>query len=508
MKRMANLSQNLLLPLLLEMMAPGALNSLFLRQICHSSIRGISRTTKSIRISNINLYSLNTSLPSTLLYFFNSNLMSFFQLSIKKKYFLGFLLIDQLLFRGLNCPVFANQNFPQNPTSSGNILSQHSGTNKNLRFSQSLDTINEMKDSHLKVMLLNDLALSYAKSGNIDKAEKILNQALSIIENFDDITLKITNLTNLANHYHIINRKIKAFKLLENTLDVISRVEDKSLQGQLLLSLSLKYGEMGKEKKAETLFAQSQTLITEAAQPIPEFPFTAIGSNLQLGLTGNVQSFRDTTAAVGINVNFYQQWAEDDFSVDGSLFLNYDSSRAVNNYRPNSFIISVYRHHFDDQWNFFTDFFNSTNQDLFSSKNDDEDLTILSNLLVGAGLNLWRGDSPRQFLDIQFGVGPRYQYEYIDFEERRNRIDPTIGVILLGRGFSIENATVNQNFAIIPSVDDWNDYSITSDTNLSIPISDRWSLSNRLFLRYRNEVIYERNPKLEFLFTTGVNYQF
>ena len=418
------------------------------------------------------------------------------------------LLIDQLLFRGLNYPVFANQNSPQNPTSSGNILSQHSGTNKNLRFSQSLDMINEMEDSHLKVMLLNDLALSYAKSGNIDKAEKILNQSLFIIENFEDITLKITTITHLATHYHTINQKIRAFNLLENTLDVINRVEDKSLQGQLLLNLSLKYGEMGKEKKAEMLFVQSQMLIAEASQPVPEFPFTATGSNLQLGLTGNIRSFRDTTATVGINVNFHQQWAEEDIFVDGSLFLDYDSSRVVNNYRPSSLITSVYRHHFNAQWNFFTDFFNSTNQDLFASKNDDEDLTIVSNLLVGAGLNLWRGESPRQFLDIQFGVGPRYNYDYIDFEERRNQIDPTIGVVVIGRGFSIENATVNQSFAIIPSVDNWNDYTITSDTSLSIPISDRWSLSNRLFLRYRNEVIYEQNPRLEFFFTTGVNYQF
>ncbi len=388
-----------------------------------------------------------------------------------------------------------------------NILAQNDNSKKDTQLNQRLETIETIEDSPLKVMLLNDLALSYAKIGNIEKAIAILSQSLSITHNFKDIVSKITTIGTIAINHHKIGKTQQGIKILDQTIEKINSIEDQSLQGQLLLNIAFNY-EAIEKKRSELLFAQSQTLIEKASQPLPKYPFLATGTNLKLGLTGNFQSFRDTTATVGININLYKQWTEEDISVDGSLFLNFDSSRAVNNYRPNSLIFSTYRRHFDDQWSFFTNVFNSTNQDLFATKNDDEDLTIISNLLIGAGLNLWRGNSPREFLDFQVGIGPRYEYDFIDFEERQNNIHPTLGILLLGRNFSVGKTKLNQTFAIIPALDDLNNYTITSDTNLSIPISDRWFLNNRVFMRYRNEVIYEENPQLEFLFTTGVQYAF
>ncbi|MEL4896523.1 DUF481 domain-containing protein [Crocosphaera sp. Alani8] len=308
--------------------------------------------------------------------------------------------------------------------------------------------------------------------------------------------------------YYKIGEIDQAPKLLENAIDLVNGIEDNLLPRQLLLNISLKYGEIGQEGKSQMLLAQSQETIIDASKTAVEFPFQQTGSSLNLGLNGNVGSFRDTTARVGVRTNFYQQWSEQDIYLDGNLSVSYDSDRSVNNYRPSSFIKSVYRRHFNHKWSFFTGFFNSTNQDLFAAKNDSEDLSIISNLLVGAGFNLWRGDSIRQFLDIQLGVGPRYEYEYINFEKLRDEIDPTVAILLFGRGFAIDDARINQTFAITPSVDDFNNYNVTSDTELSIPISDRWSLSNRIFFRYRNEVSLEENPNLEFLFTTGVNYRF
>jgi hypothetical protein len=312
----------------------------------------------------------------------------------------------------------------------------------------------------------------------------------------------------IAHAYYKIGEIEQASNILENTINSVNKIENKFLQGQLLLNISLKYGEMGQEEKSQTLLVQSKNITIEASKPIAEFPFTQTGSSLNLGLSGNIGSFRNTRAAVGVRANFYQQWPEEDIYIDGNLLLNYDSNRTVNNYRPNSLIKSFYRRHFNLQWNFFTGFFNSTNQDLFATRNNSEDLTIITNLIVGAGFNLWRGNSIRQFLDIQLGVGTRYEYDYINFETRRDEIGPTVGLLLFGRGFSIDDARINQNFAIIPSLDNFNNYTITSDTNLSIPISDRWSLNNRIFFRYRNEVSLEQNPNLEFLFTTGVNYRF
>ena len=121
---------------------------------------------------------------------------------------------------------------------------------------------------------------------------------------------------------------------------------------------------------------------------------------------------------MGIELNFSKQWSEDDIFVDGNISLDFDSSRTVNTYRPSSLILSVYRNHFNAQWNFFTDLSITTNQDLFSSRNDDEDLTIVGSVYFGAGLNLWRGDLRGEFLDLQLGIGPRYEYDFIDLELR------------------------------------------------------------------------------------------
>ncbi|MGB5770002.1 MAG: hypothetical protein WBM32_09055, partial [Crocosphaera sp.] len=69
-------------------------------------------------------------------------------------------------------------------------------------------------------------------------------------------------------------------------------------------------------------------------------------------------------------------------------------------------------------------------------------------------------------------------------------------------------AKINELFAITPALNDFNNYDIVSDTTLSIRLSQKWSFTNRLFLRYRNEEIYEANPNWLFFFTTGLKYSF
>ena len=389
-----------------------------------------------------------------------------------------------------------------------NLSSQNHVIQESYQFDKSLEIINEIDDSQLKVMLLNDLALSYAQRGNNENSLTILEQSLSIAKSFEDVVIKVTNLTNIARYYYQINHKKKAVKILENTVKIIKVVEDKFLQGQLLLGLSFKYREIGEEESAQKLLTESQIIITEASQPLPEFPFSENNSEFQLGLGGVITSFLDTTAFMGINVDFYQQWSEDDLNIDANIYLDYDSSRSFNNYRPSGLILVDYRHHFNSKWHFFTDVLNSTNQNLFSSRNNNEDLVIITEVLLGAGLNLWRGNSPNKFFDLQLGIGSRYEYDFIEFEQKRNQIDPAIGIILAGRSLPIGEGKLNNMFIIVPTLNDFDNYIITSDTKLSIPLSEKWSFTNRLFLRYRNQVVLEDNPNLEFFFTTGLEYEF
>ncbi|MGK7920894.1 MAG: hypothetical protein AB4080_12900, partial [Trichodesmium sp.] len=127
---------------------------------------------------------------------------------------------------------------------------------------------------------------------------------------------------------------------------------------------------------------------------------------------------------------------------------------------------------------------------------------------LGAGLNLWRGQTANQSWDVQFFFSPRYEYDYIDFEERQNRVDPTLGIAFIGRDVKIGSATFNQLFMFGQSLRDSENLISTYNTTFSIPISKRWSFTNRLFLRFRNETIFEDNPKWNFYYTTGLNFKF
>ncbi len=410
------------------------------------------------------------------------------------------------LFLAMNPSVMAEESFYDARTLPWNVANKNNGLIKKSSLDKNLEMINKIDNLQLKVKLLNDLALSYHKIGEFEQAKTILAQSLAFIESFDEQELKITEIIKIADYYYKIEQTKQALNVLDKVIPLIHTLEDKLIQGQLLLNAAFQYQTIKQEKKAELFFSQSQTLTAEAAQPSPEFPFKESPSQLQLGVAGTVASFRDTTGFLGVDIDYAKQWTEEDILVDGNIYFGYDSSRAVNNYRPGGLIGAIYRRHFDEDWSFFINFFSSVNEDLYSARNDDEDLTIITGMWLGAGLNLWRGESNREFLDFQLGVGPRYEYDYVDFEERRNETSPTLGIIFSGRGFSLGKAKINQSISLLPALDDLDDLVLTSNTQLSYPITERWSFVSRLFLRHRSDKVLEENPAVNMFFTTGLEY--
>ncbi|MEL4896298.1 tetratricopeptide repeat protein [Crocosphaera sp. Alani8] len=107
------------------------------------------------------------------------------------------------LLAGMESFVPSNQNIDQYSTSKLSLLDEYDQVSKISRLSQTLEMINELDDSEVKVTLLNNLALSYAKLGELEQAKEILAQSLSITENFEDITLKVTTITEIAHAYSI-----------------------------------------------------------------------------------------------------------------------------------------------------------------------------------------------------------------------------------------------------------------------------------------------------------------
>ncbi|MGD1716524.1 tetratricopeptide repeat protein [Dapis sp. BLCC M172] len=381
--------------------------------------------------------------------------------------------------------------------------------------SEVLETVNQMDDSQAKAILLNQIALKYIDLGELEQAEEILAKSLAISKNLEEQTVQVNLLTNIAKQYAQIGQLDKAEEILELTVEIANSVEDKLTQGQLLLEIALTYQSLGLEDSSQTLISQSQTLIsesqtiTEEPPPVAEYPFQEEQVEFSLGFAATISSFRDTTWNIGINSNLYKQWSRSDVLINSSVSVSFDSSRAEDEkYRPSSLTAILYRRHFNQDWHFAANLFANTNQELLAAKNDDEDLTVIITPALGVGFNFWRGETAKESWDIQFLFTPRYEYDYIDFEERRNRVDATLAIALIGRDVKIGRATFNQIFVFGQSLRDSENLISTYNTTFSIPISKRWSFTNRLFLRFRNETIFEDNPKWNFYYTTGLDFKF
>jgi tetratricopeptide (TPR) repeat protein len=367
------------------------------------------------------------------------------------------------------------------------------------------DILKNSPDSAFKAQLLVNLALKLAQDGDRQTALNYLEQATAIGQSLDKTTEKVSTLLLIAKAYHQLEVPDQSQALLQETEQIITQIKPPQQQ-ELRLTLALAYEQLG----ATNLAQQTLRAIKPAPAPTPkpDFPFqTDEPWNVQLGISGQVNSHRDTTAFLGVDLDLYKQWDIRDFSSDATLYLDFDSSRSVNNFRPGSLSSMVYRRHYNEDWSFFTNLFVSTNQNFYASSNNDEDLEIIAVSYHGAGLNLWRGDKPRQFLDFQMGIGPRYEYSYINFQQLRNQIDPVFGFILYGRGFEIGGLSIDSTFYFTPVITDFNRYIIGSDSSFNLSLSKRWKLTNRLFMRYQNEPISQGTPNFEFFFSTGLQYE-
>jgi hypothetical protein len=277
--------------------------------------------------------------------------------------------------------------------------------------------------------------------------------------------------------------------------------------GALLLKLGLAGGDPGAPQTSTALLAEGQRRL-EPAPPQPPFPFTPAPTELQLGFGVSGASFRDSTAVASMNIDLYAQGARRDLEVDLLALAQYDSTRSYNTIRPNGQGLAIFRHHLDRRWNLFFDQLVSVNNDAFSSRDNDEDLSILSVSLVGIGLNLWRDANPSSFVEAQLGVGVRYEYEFIDFEQRQNQLDPNLALVLRAREVPFGNGRINQILWVGSLMNDWENAFLWSTTSISFPLSKRWGWKNELVLRFRTQPIDNDDPNLNAIFSTGLTYKF
>ncbi len=240
----------------------------------------------------------------------------------------------------------------------------------------------------------------------------------------------------------------------------------------------------------------------------PSYPFAEAPRRLTGGLAVSGTSFNDVTANGSATLSLFKPWTNQDLGFDIIASLNYDSGRDVNRLKPNVSSTAVYRYHLNDTWNLFAGNFTAVNSGVITGSTDDEDTTVVNSTFLGPGINLWRGETIENFLDLQLGFGARYEYDEINEDVVRDRLSPVIGLILYGRGFSIGEATFSPLLAVGTGSEQFDEYFAYVDLNLKIPIRKNWAWNSRILARYASESPDNRSNSLNYQYLTGLTYTF
>ena len=381
-----------------------------------------------------------------------------------------------------------------------------------LRLRQSLLLIKAMPNARPKALLLLDLVEACLEEVCGMEPNALLNQAQRIVEGQEVGEARITDQIRIARLLSQVEQPQRAKQTLamaqqETRLYYAANTKAaRTLRAQLLLQISLAYNAIEAPAASKQLLVESRSLLQDPMGPEP-FPFQERAAQVELGLGAGGNSFTDTTVRADFSVDLYKQWPRQDLYLDGLFALDYDSSRSVVNGRPIGIATFIYRHHLSPKWNIFYDQLLAVNSAGFAVSDDDEDLSAVSTSLAGAGLNLWRGDHPGSFLDLQLGIGPRYEYDYIDFQRRKDKLGASLGLILVGREIPIGGSKLAILFGGGSYLGDWNDVSVLLDTTLDVPISRRWSWSNSFVLRCQGDKVVEQNPNFNAIFSSRFTFK-
>lgn len=376
-----------------------------------------------------------------------------------------------------------------------------------LRLQRSLGVIRRLEDPAQRASLLLDLVEACAGDGCPEPPAQLLEEIEAALQPVEAPAAKVELLLRLS-------RQQRQLVLHESAAATLARALrlSQGIAGQegaaLLLRVSLAQAEAGDPEAAALLLAEGTRQLNAATAPAPSFPFAPSPPQVELGFALSGSSFRDAAGMASISLDLYQQGRRQDLDVELTAAAEYDSTRSYNTVRPNGVAVVVFRHHLDRRWNLFFDQLASVNNDTFSSRDDDEDLSLLSVSLAGIGMNLWRGETPSSFLEAQLGVGVRYEYEWIDFQQKLNQVDPNLAFVLRARELSLGAVRWNQILALGSVMNDWSNAFVWSTTSIKLPLGDRWWWNNEFVLRYRTEPVDADDPSVNALFSTGLIYKF
>ncbi len=206
----------------------------------------------------------------------------------------------------------------------------------------------------------------------------------------------------LAAYYIETDQPDQAAALLSDSVTRANAIANKTSRASRLTAIALAYNQIKRLELANQLIAQSQDLLNQAARRFPFQPHPLQGT---FGFSASASIFDTTTALLGFNGNSINNGR---LVTSRLMAISRWILITVNQLRPGGYIALNYRRHTNRKWQYFADLLVQLNNGFLSSSLDHSDTSSSGVLVAGKSLNLWRGKSPQQFLDLQIGVGASY----------------------------------------------------------------------------------------------------
>ncbi|MEZ6194944.1 MAG: DUF481 domain-containing protein [Planctomycetota bacterium] len=137
------------------------------------------------------------------------------------------------------------------------------------------------------------------------------------------------------------------------------------------------------------------------------------------------------------------------------------------------------------------------------SRDEIQEISFRGFLNVGVGYRVWQ-ESDKEFLALEGGLGYRHESFTTDTPSRD---DVTARAALIYRDIWWGKAQFGQTLEFVAPLTDLGSFFARSETSLSVPVSESWSVRNSIVLNYQNDPPSSAEA-LDWLITAGVEYSF
>ena len=364
--------------------------------------------------------------------------------------------------------------------------------------SEALKQAESLKDRQWKATFLSNIAVQYAKLGQVAKAKEILDQALETALTIYNDLERANVLGDIALKLADIGESVLAIEVLSQAREAIDEIKNTQVQASLLRDLSFKYAKLGDSQTEAELLAQIKTITEAKSERVTQWKFKEEPLELGINLGGNVTSERKTVTNFNFGLDVRKQWLKDYFETDFSVGLNIDDLRREEDRRRFTLNIDqlYYQHHFSKRWSYVLG--------ALAQKKDSQRINFRSLTYTGIGFNLWRGEGQRRLTPF-FGVGHRYE-NYDDFKQTRITEFPNATIGFWHQNYLFKNWKLDQFFIYAVPVEN-SDNSVFNFYNvLRVPIVGRLSLRNTLNFRYFAQPALARENDLNVEFRFSLRY--